>query len=77
MKKISLVTVISLIICTTTVFAKDETASQKNTNPSSPSAASPVAQKKHSGISKWLFQKEPSRYSESYERGVYRVRDRK
>ena len=77
MKKISLAAVISLVVCTTTVFAKDSPASEKNNNPSSQPASQPEVKKKANVISKWLFQKDPSHYSESHKRGEYRVRDRK
>ncbi|MCS5707634.1 hypothetical protein CC99x_001810 [Candidatus Berkiella cookevillensis] len=72
MKKISLAIVVAMIVCTMNACShlrKENTASAQSQSASQP--------KKSNSISKWLFQKEPAHYSESYDRGVYRVRDRK
>lgn len=79
MKKIALSVLIAISLCSTTVFSHspNDSAATKSPSVSSPSASQPRVHKKRNFINKWLFQKEPAHYSESYERGVYRVRDRK
>lgn len=80
MKKIALSVLIAISLCSTTAFShspNNDSTATKNPSASSQSASQPRAHKKPNLINKWLFQKEPAHYSESYERGVYRVRDRK
>lgn len=79
MKKVSLVILIAMIVCTVNACAhlsKEGRASTKETTSLLESQSVSHSKNKRNSLSQWLF-REPAHYSESYERGVYRVRDRK
>lgn len=81
MKKISLGIFIAITVCTMNACShlrKEDRSSMPSTKEAtSLSQSQSVSQpkKKFNNISQWLF-REPA-HSESYERGAYRVRDRK
>lgn len=78
MKKISLGIFIAITVCTMNACShlrKEDRPSTKEATslPQSQSVSQPKT--KFNNISQWLF-REPA-HSESYERGAYRLRDRK
>ncbi len=78
MKKISLGIFIAIIVCTMNACShlrkEDRLSTKEATSLPQPQSVS-QPKKKLNNISQWLF-REPA-HSESYERGAYRVRDRK